>query len=297
VKRYLAVINPAARKWRCCVPAWRAIEQLRSGGLKIDCVETRRPREATDIVRRAYKEGRRDFIAVGGDGTNYELINGLFPESLEHERVTLGFLPFGTGNAFMRQFSAEPAKHSIEAILEGRSRACDVIRLTHNGGDVYYINILGFGFVADVNNLASRLLKGIGEAAYALAVVACVAGLTSRRLPIRLDGGPWHHTPNTFISVSNSRYTANMLIAPEADPSDGIADVLHVGQLGRLGLLRAFPRIFRGTHVEHPPVKAYRAQRIEFDADGPVDVTIDGEVERMTPWELEVLPGAFDVHA
>ena len=297
MKRYLAVINPAAGNGRCGVPARRAIERLRSGGLKIDCVETQRPGEATDIVRRAYTEGRRAFIAAGGDGTGYELINGLFPESLDQGRVTLGLLPFGTGNAFMRQFSAEPAGHSIEAMLEGRSRACDVIRLTHNGGDVYYINILGFGFVADVNIRASRHLKGIGVAAYALAVIACIVGLRSRRLPIRLDGGPWRCRPHTFISVSNSRYTANMLIAPAADPSDGIAEVLHVGPLGRLGLLRAFPRIFKGTHVKHPPVEAYRARQVEFDTDRPVDVTIDGEIERLIPGQLEVLPGAFDVHA
>ena len=128
-----------------------------------------------ELAREAYLSGTRRFLAVGGDGTSFEIVNGLFPEAETGERPTLGFLPLGTGNSFLRDFTEEGERHAIECIIEDRSRPCDVIRLTHKEGIIYYINILSLGFVADVCTLANRRFKRMGEAGYPLAVVLCLA--------------------------------------------------------------------------------------------------------------------------
>src|SRR5208283_5038037 len=94
----------------------------------LDLVETRGAGEATQIAREAYARGRREFIAVGGDGTSYEIVNGLFPEASAGERATLGFLPLGTGNSFLRDFSERGVEHAIESLIVGRRQSCDVLR-------------------------------------------------------------------------------------------------------------------------------------------------------------------------
>src|SRR4029077_15571875 len=102
-------------------------------------------------VREAYANGRRKFIAVGGDGTSYEIVNGLFPEAMhESERPTLAFLPLGTGNSFLRDFSSGGVAYAMESLLAGRSQPCDVLRMRHRQGLIHYINLLSMGFSADV---------------------------------------------------------------------------------------------------------------------------------------------------
>ena len=104
-KAYLAIVNPAAGGGRSRKLLGPALERLRSGGVAIELAETKGGGDATRIAREAYRSGQRRFIAVGGDGTSYEIVNGLFPEALDDERPTLGFLPLGTGNSFLRDFT------------------------------------------------------------------------------------------------------------------------------------------------------------------------------------------------
>jgi diacylglycerol kinase (ATP) len=102
--------------------------------------------------------------------------------------------------------------------------------------------------------------------------------------------------PLAFISFNNSRYTGGkMMMAPDADTADGLVDVITVGELGRLSLLRTFPKIFDGSHVRHPAVSTRRSRSIRFELDGPVDAMIDGEVISLWPERLDVLHHALDI--
>ncbi len=116
---YLAIVNPAAGGGRSRKLLGPALERLRAGGLEVKVVATRAAGEATQIARDAYARGVRNFIAVGGDGTSYEIVNGLYPEALSGERPTLAFLPLGTGNSFLRDFSDRGVEYAIESLLAG----------------------------------------------------------------------------------------------------------------------------------------------------------------------------------
>jgi diacylglycerol kinase (ATP) len=202
----------------------------------------------------------------------------------------------GTGNSFLRDFTREGAEATIPALLEGRRRGCDVVRVEHDAGVFHYLNILCVGWVADVNALRGRRFARFGELGYVFAVLSELAGLHAGTYPLREAGGAWERAPQTFISINNSRFTGGaMMMAPAADTADGKVDVVRVGAMGRIALLRAFPRIFKGTHVDLPVVRASQTAAVEFDLPEPVDVMVDGEALTARLTRLEVLPAAVDL--
>jgi diacylglycerol kinase (ATP) len=114
---YLAIVNPAAGGGRSRKLLGPALDRLRAGGMRSENLRKPAPGDATAIAREAYGSGVRNFIAVGGDGTSYEIVNGLYPQALGGERPTLGFLPLGTGNSFFRDFSDRGVEYAIESLL------------------------------------------------------------------------------------------------------------------------------------------------------------------------------------
>lgn len=298
----MAVVNPAAGGGRCGKLVGDAVARVRKFGIEIDIVETTRAGEATELVRAAYREGRRHFIGAGGDGTGYEIVNGLFPEATGGDEPTLGFLPMGTGNSFLRDFSDEGAEFSIAALGAGKRRPCDVLRLRFEDatgpGELHFINLMSIGFVAEVNGLRARRFKRWGELGYIMSVVLGVLGLKRRPFPMRCDGGEWDSGPMAFASFNNSKFTGGkMMMAPAAATDSGKIACVRVGPLGRISLLRTFPKIFKGTHVEHPAVSQSQVERIEFSGDDRIDVMLDGEALQLIPRALDVLPSAMQVVA
>jgi YegS/Rv2252/BmrU family lipid kinase len=273
------------------------LQLLRAGGLRLEVVQTSRPGMATDLTREAYARGYRRFLAVGGDGTSYEIVNGLFPGAEQGERPVLGFLPLGTGNSFLRDFTDRGVEGSTEALLAGRRRRCDVLRMTHKDGVIHYINLLSVGFAADVNMTRSRVFAGWGELGYFLSIFTRLAPLKRRAFPLRIDGeGEPDRRRCLFLSFNNSKYTGGtMMIAPRAEVDDGLIEYVRWGPIGRIGLIRNLSTLYDGTHIHHPLAEHKAAARITFDLDGPVDVMVDGEPRRLHCQVLDVLPGALEV--
>lgn len=297
-ERFLAIVNPAAGGGRSGQLATGALERVRGTGIELKIVMTTRAGEATDIARKAYANGMRTFLAVGGDGTSFEILNGLFPEAIRHGRPALGFLPLGTGNSFLKDFTTSGVEHTIEAIQHRNRRPCDVIRLRHAEGELYFLNLLTLGFAADVAETANRRFKRWGELGYVFAVFMRLVKLQHLAFPHKLGGEAtnWDRGKTLFISISNSKFTGGkMMIAPQADPCDGLIEYVRWGPIGRMGLVWAFPRLFTGTHIQHRLASRAAVKRIEFELQAPVNVMVDGESMRLQCHSVEVLPGALDV--
>ena len=307
---YLAIVNPAAGGGRSRKMLGAALERLRAGGVVVDVVETQNAGAATGIAREAYGRGRRRFIAVGGDGTSYEVVNGLFPEAGEGNgshagkaggggRPTLGFLPLGTGNSFLRDFSDRGVEHAIESLIAGRTQTCDVLRLQHRGGVIHYINLLSVGFPADVATLRARRFSRQGELGYFISIFLGLARLRRRPFPVRVDGErEFDRRRCLFLTFNNSKFTGGtMMIAPKAEVNSGLIEYVRWGAIGRLGLIRNLPGLYDGTHIEHRLAERKAVKRVEFDLNAPVDVMVDGEVLTLHCEELGVLPGALNVVA
>jgi diacylglycerol kinase (ATP) len=321
---FLGIINPAAGGGRCGERVRAALDRLRSAGIALDTVETSAPGEASRIAREAYARGYRKFLAVGGDGTSYEIVNGLFPGSREgrsqesrfqvsgpgsqvvsgadEHLPTLGFLPLGTGNSFLRDFEdlssgRSGLEHAIQALEARRSRPCDVLRLTHKEGTVYYTNLLSVGFAADVAALRHRRFQGLGQAGYLLSIFLCLARLDRRPFPVRLQGQQEFDSRRClFLTFNNSKFTGGtMMIAPDAVTDDGLIEYVRWGPIGRLGLIRNLATLYDGTHTQHPLAERQAVRRVEFQLDAPVDVMVDGEVLTLECQAIDVLPAALRV--
>ena len=296
--KFLAIVNPAAGGGRSAKLAGTELRRLKAKGLRVDAIASMAPGHAVQLAREAYDQGYRRFLAVGGDGTAHEIINGIFSREGQTDRVELGFLPLGTGNSFLRDFTDKGAESSAEALLAGRKRAVDVLRLRHATGTIYSINLLSVGFTADVGALTNRRFKPFGHLGYLLGVFVRVVQLKRRAFKLRCDDDPaWDERRCLFLTFNNSKYTGGtMMIAPTADPSSGYIEYVRWGPIGRLGLLKMLPRLYDGTHTQHPLSETRRIKKVTFSLDAPVDVMIDGEIVTVNLQTLDILPGAMDVY-
>ena len=296
--RFFAIVNPAAGGGRSAKLAGPALARLREKGLLVDVIASTGPGHAIQLAREAYDQGYRRFLAVGGDGTAHEILNGIFAGRKSVQRIALGFLPLGTGNSFLRDFAKDGADASLQALFENRKRSVDLIRLTHAAGEVYSFNLLSIGFTADVAALTNRMFKPFGPLGYLLGVFVRLVQLRRRSFALRCDDDQeWDERRSLFLTFNNSKYTGGtMLIAPHADPTDGLIEFVRWGPIGRLGLLRTLPRLYDGTHIEHPLASRRAVRRVEFNAPAPVDVMIDGEVATLECRSLDILPAAVEVY-
>ena len=297
MERFFAVVNPAAGGGRSAKLAGPALARLRLDKLQIDSVASIGPGHAVELAREAYNQGYRQFLAVGGDGTAHEILNGIFAGRKSVERVTLGFLPLGTGNSFLKDFTKNGAEASTEAILQNRKRAIDLIRLNHATGEVFSFNLLSVGFTADVAALRNRAFKPLGPFGYLLGVFVRVVQLKRRSFALRCDDDKeWDERRSLFLTFNNSKYTGGtMLIAPQANPADGWIEFVRWGPIGRLGLLRNLPRLYDGSHVNHPLASRRAVRHVEFNVSNPLDIMIDGEVATLECRSLDILPAAVDL--
>jgi len=291
----LAIVNPAAGGGRCGRGVDRLLARLASS-VSVEKAETQGPGHATELAREAYRAGTRSFLAVGGDGTAFEVVNGLMPTE---DRVALGFLPLGTGNSFLRDFSDRGVDHAVECIEAGARRPCDILRLRHEDGVTYSINYVSLGFPADVGATTNRWFKPLGRLGYVLGVLTRLVRLPHPTFPVRLDDdAAMQREPCLFLTFSNSKYTGGtMMIAPQADTADGLIEHVRMGKIGRLSLLRSFPKLFDGSYVDLPQATRRSVTRVAFELEGPLDVMIDGEVVRLHCQALDILPAALDVIA
>jgi diacylglycerol kinase (ATP) len=296
---FVAIVNPAAGNGRCGKLAAAALDRLRASGCELEVKQTSGPGDAARLASEALERGKRKFVAVGGDGTAFEILNGIqrgLGSNGHGERLQLGFLPLGTGNSFLRDFGRGDVEHGASAIVADRRRTCDVMRLTHTEGVTHSLNLLSFGFVADICTITNAHFKALGAGGYGLGVLTALARLHARPLRMRVDQAQVWEQDMVFVSICNSRFTGgSMLMAPYADTGDGQLDIVVCGPMDRRTLLATFPKIFSGRHVHHRLISSARARSVEFFEPEPIDLMIDGEVMRRRPTRIDVLPQVIDV--
>jgi diacylglycerol kinase (ATP) len=243
----------------------------------------------------AVAAGAGALVSVGGDGTVH-----LALQAVAGTGVPFGPVPAGTGNDFAVQtgLPAAPldAADAIAAALRAdRTVPIDLGRLTGaDGTRRWFGGVLAAGFDAIVNEKANRMRWPRGPRRYDLAILVELARLRPRHYKLVLDGERMD-LDAVLVAVGNcASYGGGMRICPDADPTDGLLDVVVAGPIGRLTLVRVKPRIYSGTHVAHPAVSSYRARTIELAADG-ITAYADGERAVALPLTVEAVPGALQL--
>jgi diacylglycerol kinase (ATP) len=292
------VVNPASGNG-ATGRAWPGIaERADAYGLAGDVLFTAGPGDAVALAEQAAGDGARLVIAVGGDGTVNEIVNGLLRGG--GNGPELAVLPQGTGDDFARTFRI-PSK--VEAALEvaaGSSiRTIDLGRARFLGADGreterYFANFAGAGISGAIARRGAATSRRLGaKAAYVWATVTVFARWTSVPMRIGLDEeireGPMYE-----VIVANGVYAAGgMKIAPEARPDDGRFDAVLIGDVSKVDFVTTFPKIYRGTHGAHPKIDIVRARAVTVDPGDPLPVVLDGEQPGTTPVRFEVVPAAL----
>ena len=267
---------------------------MKSINLDYDLVATKQQGHGVDLVEKADLSSYDGVIAAGGDGTLFEVINGYYRND-SAEKPTLGVLPVGTGNAFVRDMDMHDHdwQPALDVIKAGKTRKFDVGRFKTEGETWYYLNILGLGLVADIGATAKKL-KVFGNISYTLGSFYHILALSTHKVIMEIDGEHLERE-NVFVEISNTRYTANFLMAPNARTDDGLLDVTMLKPKSRLGLIKAFPKIITGEHIHMEEIETFQASRIKIETDMPKILTPDGELMGSTPLEVDCLKQAIDV--
>ncbi|MFJ4471347.1 diacylglycerol kinase [Streptomyces sp. NPDC089424] len=286
------LVNPTAGRGRGAHAAHPAASALRAAGFTVRAVTGRDADDALARARAAVADGTGALVAVGGDGMAH-----LALQAVAGTDTPLGLVPVGTGNDFARALGLplrDPAgagRVIAEGLKDGGVRDIDLGRV----GERWFGTVLASGFDSRVNDRGNRMRLRAGRFTYDLAMIAELAAFRPFPYRLTLDGGEVREIEATLVAVGNGpSYGGGMRICPDADPTDGLFDITVVGDCTRRTLLRVFPTVYRGRHVDHPKVTVHRAARVELAADR-ITGYADGEPLGPLPLSVRCVPGAVRV--
>ncbi|HZG57001.1 diacylglycerol kinase family protein [Paenibacillus sp.] len=295
-ERLAFIVNGASGSGRGA-KVWAAVErELSRRGVRYAAAATSSSGHATALAQRMARDGGyASIVAVGGDGTVHEVVAGLLGSN-----VPLGHIPAGSGNDFARclRLPAGPSE-AVDALIAGHTVAIDVGRA--NGRP--FVNSFGAGFDGEVGRIANRAqwkrsmnALGLGALAYPFAVLAALGAYRPARVGIEVDGVP-REFEGVWLAVAANMpaFGGGMRICPEASPTDGALDVCVVHGLSRWRLLRYFPRLYRGTHLDLPYVTMLRGREVRVRSDRRLYGQADGEGADAGDATISVAPAGLRV--
>jgi YegS/Rv2252/BmrU family lipid kinase len=298
------ILNPAAGNGRAG-REWPALaERLRAAGIAFRQMVTCGPGDATLLARRAIAEGAGRLIVVGGDGTLNEVVNGYLAGAggAARDAPALALVPLGTGSDFARGLGISGEAAAIEVLGRGQLRPLDLGLATFRdarGREVTraFANVADFGLGPETSEVIARGSKRLGPAAYLYGALRAIAAFAPTPLRVEVDGATVYEGPSGMAVVANGSYFGGgMQVAPRADLNDGAFDVLVLDRTSRRALVREIlPRIYRGTHVDHPAVRQARGRAVTIAAERPFPLEVDGEIVGATPARFTIWPGALRV--
>jgi diacylglycerol kinase (ATP) len=294
--RTVFLVNPAAengttgRRWP------EIANRAAASGLSGDALISNRPGHLTELARRAVEDGAELLVAVGGDGTVYEVVNGIVGRA----GVDLAIVPRGTGRDFVRTYGIpHRLDDALRTARDGRTREIDLGRARFrssqgNTAEVYFANIASAGMSGAIAKRANETSKALGaKASYFWATLAVFARWRTSEISVAV-GAALRRARMHDVVVANGRYFGGgMMISPGAEPDDGLFDVLLIGNLTKRDLLLTLPKTYRGKHLPHPKAELLRGSIVEIDAPEPLPVELDGEQPGTTPARFELVPRAL----
>jgi len=256
---------------------------LKKLNINYDLKKTGRPKDVHTLVTQSELNHYSAVVAAGGDGTLFEVVNALMRIRAE-QRLPLGVIPVGTGNAFSRELGLKPAdwQKSIDIIQDFKTKAVDVGKVQSSDQQYYFINIVGIGLVVNIGQTTQKIKK-LGPISYSLAALWETMRIKPNQVKISIDGELIEDNL-VFVEVANSRYTGTSFkIAPDAQIDDGLLDVILLKPIARWRILNLFPTIYSGRHIEHPEIETHRGKTITLTTTEPMPLMPDGEFIGHTP--------------
>lgn len=296
------IVNPTAGAGKTS-HQWPHIHALlKEMNIDFDYQLTEAPGHAIEIARTAAEKGSRLIISVGGDGTINEVVNGLYSTGNIGD-TTLGIISTGTGADYIRTLGIpRNYEEACKQFESPKTKKVDlgIVECTNNGKTVsrVFINFAGLGFDAEIVRATTQTFKMLGDTpSYLMGLLSTLALYKNRQVTLEVDGMVEEKRICTVLMSQGKYGGGGMLTAPNADPCDGLFDVIEIGNLSKPDLLWSLPRIYKGTHLSHPKVSVKRAQIVKIHAEKTMSVQADGDLIGETPALFRVLPSMLSVIA
>ena len=269
-------------------------------GLTGDTLFSERPGHLIELAERAVREGARLVIAVGGDGTLNETVNGVLRAGGDADVATV---PIGTGLDFVRTYGI-PTRFddAVRVAAGGTVRTIDVGRVrfrTWSGveDERFFDNVSSAGMSGAVAQRANAMSKALGgRATFFYALVRVFFEWENTEVVVELDGGQRRTGRMHDVIVANGIWHGGaMKLAPDASSDDGLFEVVLIGDINRADFIRTAPKLYSGAYLSHPKVEVLRSRTVSIDAAEPLPIELDGEVVGTTPSTWEVVPRALRI--
>ncbi len=294
------IVNPIAGAGKTGKKWPQIMSLLKNIGLRFEHDLTEAPGHAIELAKSAAEKGYELVVSVGGDGTINEVVNGLY-DSGNISDVMLGIISTGTGSDYIRTIGIpRHHKEACQCLMNPRKLVVDlgVVEYVSNGQMVkrLFVNFAGLGFDAEVVKATTQRFKALGTVpSYLMGLLTTFLSYQNREVSLKVDGEAEERKVCAIV-MSNGKYGGGgMLVAPNADPTDGLLDVLIIDDLSKPDLLRSLPRIYRGTHLTHPKVTVKTAREIDIRARQQMSIQADGELLGETPARFHILPAALNI--
>ncbi|HSD90889.1 MAG TPA: diacylglycerol kinase family protein [Kofleriaceae bacterium] len=306
--RTVVIVNPKSQGGRLG-KRWVELSETLTRAFPFDHVETTGPGDATKLAREALVAGAERVVAIGGDGTINEVVNGFFDDKGAPIKpdASFGLIPFGTGGDFRRTMGIPMETADAAAVIKAnKTKKIDVgkLQLTKRGGGTQlrmFVNIASFGVSGVVDRLVNESGKKLGRLSFMLATARATWAYSNQRVQMVFDGDPATRVEATIntVAVANGKFFGGkMKVAPDAEVDDGQFDVVAMGDLNFGDLLKSGRRLYAGTHIGMDKVTTRRARIVEAEPIDPkaiVELDVDGEAPGLLPARFEIVPGALSM--
>jgi diacylglycerol kinase (ATP) len=294
------IVNPTAGAGKG-IKRWLHIKELlQNTGMDFGYALTEARGHAIELARSAAKNGCKLVVSVGGDGTISEVVNGLSDADCLKD-VMLGIISTGTGTDYIRTLGI-PRDYSeaCQRLIEPKTRTVDLgtFECNSDGKRIrrLFINFAGVGFATEVVRATTQSYKTMGAmASYLMGLLSTVVSYQNQEVSIIVDGKADVRNVVTVLMCHGKYVGGGMMTTPDADPSDGLFDVLIVDNMTKPDLLWSLPRIYKGTHLTHPKVSIRRVKEIEIRPKMKMCIQADGDLVGEAPARFQVLPAALNV--
>lgn len=297
----MVIVNPVSANGRTGRNWPRIAGEMKEAGLQFDVQITSKSGEATLLAQTALQQGYQNIIAVGGDGTLNEVLNGFFESensSLINPEARLGLISSGTGRDFIKTINySKDIKQACRTLARNHTRTIDIGKVCYQNSEEkrsssFYINIAGMGMDGETVDRVNRTTKVFGgKVSFLWGTIAALIQYRNRELTLEIDGMTRYHGEATLVAVANGQYFGGgMRIAPEAELESGHFDIIIVDGMTKPEVIANLHRIYLGTHLSHPKVCMMRGRHVRATSSQRVLLNVDGEQPGVLNAEFELLP-------
>jgi diacylglycerol kinase (ATP) len=268
-------------------------------GLDGTTLFSERPGHLIELAEQAARAGAELVVSVGGDGTLNEVVNGLVRADTSAELATI---PLGTGMDFVRTYGI-PTRFddAVLTALKGMTRTIDVGRVSYRewsgaASERYVANVGSVGMSAAVAQRANGMSKALGgKATFFYALTRVFFEWENTLVSVQLDDERREGRMHDVIVANGQWHGGAMRLAPEAQPDDGLFDVVLIGDVTKRDFVTTAPKLYKGTYLSHPKIELLRSRAVAVDAPERLPIELDGEQVGTTPVRFEIVPGALRV--